>query len=278
MSIIEKFDKFNNSPKGKVIKSICLLVFSVLLVITAALAWFASNVNTTAGGMSVTVEQQGYATYSAFHINNLDSGEIVKTDSQNNTISVELLPYDTTFTSVNQYALVVLRVEIGSLPDEAIPTGQGTKSLNMVISNNLATATETKATLDGNFSSVGQVACFTSSTLSLSASNNDVYYGIKALYDDENNPPTTYKFATVNNNSTYTKSKTLSVPVTYSANNFKTNSVGASVLVLYFVLDYNDELTTLYKTQASQSASGGNEFDRKFPIANDLTNIDVRFN
>lgn len=278
MSVIEKFEKFNNSPKGKVIKSIFMLVFSVILVITAALAWFASNVNTTAGGMSITVEQSGYAYYAAFHIENIETKEIVRTETQNNTISVGLLPYDTTFTSVNQYAQIVLRVEIGSMVGDAIPTGSGTKSLNMVISNNLASATETKGTLDATFSSVGQVACFTTSTLELGATNEEVYYGIKALYQDENNPATTYKFTTVNNNSTYTKTKTLNVPVTYSESSFKEKSSGEKVLVVYFVLDYNPQLTGLYKEQASQGDAGGNEFDRKFSIANDLTNINVEFN
>lgn len=277
-NLIQKIDKFNNSPKGKIVKSIFLLFFSIVMVITATFAWFFSNVSTTSGGMSVTVSSSvSFAEYSAFYIDDLDTKEVIKTDTMSmnddSTLSVSLLPYDVTFTSVNQYAPVVVRIELYNIEAEHIPTGAQQKTLNVTLSRDASLDTGTSTNLCGIFSSIGQFGCYTASGLALDATNQTVYDTIVAQYRADNSP---CKFTTVTNE-TYTKTTSLDMSVLYGAGDFKTNNSGDACLVVYLVFDYNVELTELYIDQQSSSGSGANEFDQRISVANDLSTMNIYF-
>lgn len=277
-NVIQKIDNFNNSPKGKVVKSIFLLFFSIVMVITATVAWFFSNVSTTSGGMSVSVlGNMSFAEYSAFYIQDIDSKEVIKTDTMSmngdNTLTVSLLPYDVTFTSVNQYAPVVVRIELYQMENDNIPTGDQAKELNITITRDTSVDTGTSSSLCGIFSSIGQFGCYTASDLELNASNQTVYDMVMTQYRADDNPS---KFTTIADNN-YTKQTSLDLSLSYTANDLKTNSVGNECLVIYLVFDYNVVLTELYIDQESSSSGDANEFDQRFAVANDLSTINIYF-
>lgn len=270
MKIIETIDRFNNSPKGKVIKSILMLAFSVALVVVVTLAWFASNVSTTASNMAVTMEtENSIAYYSTYTLTDIDTGEITKTTPERvngvTNLSIELRPYDTTFKSVNQFAPVVVRIEIYETEGSFIPTGEEVRNFSLILARDPSIDTGTTTALAGLFSSIGQIGCYVASELDLSSSNSDIYNTIIAKYRAD---ASVNKFTT-KSNGVYSKVNSLSIDVEYSAANVKhNNTTGKDCVIVYVVFDYNEQLTEEYTDQ--QESSGG-----AINITNDLTRLDI---
>ena len=278
-NLIQKIDEFNNSPKGKVVKSIFLLFFSMVMVATATLAWFFSNTSTTSAGMTMTVSGEvSYVEYTAYYIKDLDTKEVIKGEQSIvdgvNMLSVSLLPYDVTFTAVNQYAPIVIRAVFEKIENKYIPAANETKHLSVVVTRNGALDDGDGTILDDVFSSIGQVASYTSAGLALNATNKTIHDTLVAQYRADNNPQT---FTTLQNNDTYTKVNSISMDLAYTLDNFEQNTQGESCLVVYLVLDYNSELTALFTEQASSAGTNVNAFDQQFEVGNDLSNINIQF-
>ncbi len=276
MKILKLIDNFNNSPKGKVVKSICYLLFSLMLVVTATFAWLASNVTTTSGGMAISVLDGGaYARYSAFYVSDINNKTISKKGqevvSNAECLNVELRTYDKTFTAVNAYARVVVRIEVYNIDADNMPEGNGTKHLNVLLSRNSDLDTDTtSSTLGGVFSSVGQIGCYTSTTLGFNDENASIYNTIVDSYVAANNAQT---FATVTNN-VVSKQNTLSFDVAYTSAHIKTGEDNKACLFVYVVFDYNTELTNLYIDQNEASLAGSSD---EANIKNDLSKVDIEF-
>ena len=277
MKIAEMIEKFNNSKTGMLIKAIVLLVFSAAMITTVTLAWFYSNVSTTSGGMSLSVYgENSYGKYSAFYIEDIDTKEVIKGAQSNTTgvnrLDVSLRTYDKTFTSVNEYAPIVIRMELYEIEDRFIPTGDEVKQLNVIISRDTSVDTGTSEELCGIFSSIGQLGCYSSNGLELSSDNQTIYDTVIAQYRQDQNLHT---FTTITNNS-FSKVSDLVITVSYTASNFKTDEEDNSCLVIYMVADYNVELTEAYLDQNLNELSGLNNQEES-NIANDLTSISIDF-
>ena len=276
MKILKLINKFNSSPKGQVAKSIFCLLFSLILVVTATFAWIASNVTTTSGGMSVGVLDGGsYARYSAFYVDDINNKTIGKKGqeviSNAEGLHFGLRTYDKTFTAVNAYARVVVRIEVYNIDAGSIPQGNGTKHLNVLLSRNSALDPDTTSSkLGGVFSSIGQVGCYTSSALTYSDANATIYNTIVNSYVSANNAQT---FTTVTNN-VVSKQNTLSIDVAYSRSDIKTGENNKDCLFVYVVFDYITDLTNLYITQ-NEASLAGSSGDAN--VLNDLSKIDVDF-
>lgn len=274
MKILKLIDKFNNSPKGQLAKSIFCLLFSLILITTATFAWIASNVTTTLAGMGISVLDGGsYARYSAFYIDDIDAKSVGKINQSitggTESLQFELRTYDKTFTSLNAYARVVVRLEIYNLSENNVPTENETKSLSISITRNQALDPSTSSALGGVFSSVGQVGCYTSSQLDFSASNNTIYNTLVNQYVLANNAQT---FTSVTNN-VISKTTSISLNLNYTANDIKIGSDEKSCLLVYVVFDYNTSLTNLYIEQNEGHISSSNEAN----ILNDLSKMDIAF-
>lgn len=275
MKLIEKIHEFNNSAKGRVIKSILLLVFSLVVITTVTFAWIVSNVSTTSGGMSLNVSETfSYAKYYTYHIDDLDTKEVVKTEQTDangaSNIDVCLRSYDTTFTSVNEYAPIVLEIDLNIIDSRYIPTEDETRYVHINISRNTAVDESTASYLDGVFSSVGQIGCYTSSALSLSSNNKTVYDTIVSQYRSDNSPN---KFTTVENG-TYSKLSELNIDVAYNRDSLKTDANNSNWLIVYLVLDYSSVLTDIYADQVEYGLGG---FSQQIQIDNDLSKINISF-
>ena len=136
-----------------------------------------------------------------------------------------------TFTSTNQYAPVVVRIEIYDIPTDFVPTGNQTKYVSLVFSRNTSVSFTSDDELDEYFSSVGQIGCYTNSTLALNASNQTIYDAIVAQYRADSN---IRQFTTYNQSTElYSKVGFLDISVPYTEANFKTNASSESCLVLY---------------------------------------------
>lgn len=278
MNIFKLIEKFKNSPKGKLFRSIFVLVFSMILVGTSAYAWFSNNSVVGSNGLAVTiVDENAYSTYSAYFIEDVDTKAVGKINQSfvagNYNLNISLMPYDLTFKSINQYDPVVVRILVYELSSKFIPVGNATKHLSIVLTRDTALDDGTSSMLGGVFSSVGQVDCYTSSSLALNATNKTIYDTIVAQYRNDNS---LRKFTTVNNN-VITKTSLLDIDIAYTANDFKTDEYSKKCLVLYMVIDYNEDLAELYARQNGENLGTMNSLVQRFEIANDLERIDVDF-
>ena len=277
MNIIKMIDKFNNSPKGRLISSFFVLGFSIIMVVTAVYAWFANNTRTNSTGMGVVADiEDAFVIYTPYYISDIDTQTVsmgTQVDARfTKNLNIDLLPYDLTFTSVNVYTPVVLRVLIGNMDSKYVPTGNETKHLNIVISRNTALDNGTTSTLAGIFSSVGQVGCYKSTAYATSnVAPKTIYDGIMPRYRADNSQS---KFTTITND-VISKVDTLSIDVEYSASDFMVDAYSVNYLPIYLVLDYNGTLAQRYATQ--NSGGGLGSISQRYIISNDLTTIKVDF-
>ena len=277
MNIIKKIDKFNNSPKGRVLKSIFALLFSAVMVITAVYAWFANNAHVNANRMGITAQvESGFTFFQPFYVSDIDThtisqGSQVDTRVYRNLV-MDLRPYDITFTSTNTYTPVVIRVLICDLESRYVPTGSDTKTVNLEVFRDTSLDNGTSSALAGIFSSVGHIGCYHATSLAVNASNSTIYNTIVGLYRADNSQ---YKFTTVTND-VISKVNSLSFNVTYSASDFKTYS-STNALVFYLVFDYRQELAQLYANQNSGALGSLGSLSQSYTITNDLTRLAVTF-
>ena len=278
LNIIKMIDKFNNSPKGRLISSFFVLFFSIVMVVTAVYAWFANNAHVNSTGMGISSEvESGFTFFTPFYVSDIDT-QTVSMGNQVDTrvfrdLNINLRPYDVTFTSTNVYTPVVIRMTVYELEQKYIPTGNETKQFNIDIPRDTTLDNGTSSTLAGIFSSIGHIGFYHSTTLALNATNQTIYNTIVAQYRADNSQ---YKYTTVTNN-VITKTNTINFNVTYSANDFKTDSYGKSCLTLYMVFDYRPELAQLYATQNSGALGSLGLLSQSYTIANDLTRLAVTF-
>ena len=101
--------------KASLIKLGIMLVFSVIVFIFSSVAWFSSNTDVTGNGMGVQVicDNSFDINFRAFKydMNEGSSSEILDYDISNNT-GLLLGEYDTIFKDRNQYAGILLRLDI----------------------------------------------------------------------------------------------------------------------------------------------------------------------
>lgn len=283
MNLIKLIDKFNKSTKGKILSSIFVFFMSVVMVVSVCLAyaWFVKNKQTDSTGLQIgTTVEQIRANYSSYFIEDLDTKEVEK-GTQHTTngvtiLDVKMIAYDMTFTSTNQYAPVVVRIEIYDIPTDFVPTGNQTKYVSLVFSRNTSVSFTSDDELDEYFSSVGQIGCYTNSTLALNASNQTIYDAIVAQYRADSN---IRQFTTYNQSTElYSKVGFLDISVPYTEANFKTNASSESCLVLYVCFDYNATLAQAYAVQESGDLSNTNSLEQRYSMINDVTDITVDFN
>lgn len=278
MNLIKLIDKFNQSSKGKVVKSVFMFLASVFMVVFVCVAysWFVKQVNVGSTGMGVGTQYTVMnAHFSSFYIDNLDTKDVVKgnqyTDAQgHDVLDIRLLPYDMTFTSTHQYAPIVVRIQIYDVTSNFIPTGNQSKNLSLIISRNTNLSFATSSSLDEYFSSVGQIGCYTNTSLALNASYSTIYSTIVTQYRADQN---VMRFTT-QSNSTYTKSGYLTKSISYTASNFFTDSNSDTCLVLYLCFDYNETLADAYAEQQSATSAS---LENKFDMVNDISTINVDF-
>ena len=280
MNIIKKIATLNKSARGQIIKSIISLMVSAVMVVTVCLAyaWFVNNKNTDSTRLGVTVDYTDMrATFSSYYIEDLDTKDVLKgTQYLKNgqyTLDIKLLPYDMTFTATNQYAAVVVRVQIYDLDVGYIPAANQTKYVNLVVTRNTNLSFTTDDELDGYFSSVGQVGCYTNTTLNLDDDYDDIYSAIMTQYRADQQ---VMKFTTASN-STYTKVPYLAKSLAYTTANFKTDENSDSCLVLYMCFDYNITLSQAYADQETGDLSSVNSIEHSFEMLNDIAAISVDF-
>lgn len=283
MNIIKMIDNFNKSSKGKVLSSILVFVFSAVLLATACVAysWFVKSTNVNSGNLALTTKYEAMnATFTSYYINDLDTKTVVKGDQYQDqttgqtTLDVRLLPYDMTFTSTNQYAPVVVRVKIYDVATNYIPAANETKYVSLVISRKTNLSFTTSAELDGYFSSIGQIGCYSNSTLALNASYSTIYNTILTQYRADQN---LMKFTTYVN-STYTKVGFLDKSIAYTSSDFKVDENSKTCLVLYMCFDYNETLAQSYAEQETGELSSNSSLENKFDMLNDISTISVDFN
>ena len=282
MNLINFIDKFNKSSKGKILTSIFAFLISAVMLtsVLTAYSWFVKNTDTDASNLAITSTYEAInATYSSFYINDIDTKEVVKDDQYVNAqgvsvLDIKMLPFDMTFKSINQYAPVVLRILIYDIPSNFIPEANQTQYVSLVISRDTSLSSASSATLDSYFSSIGQIGCYSDTSLTLDDSNSDIYNAIIEKYKVDAN---VMSFTTYNN-STYTKTSFLDKSIAYSSNNFLVDSNGKSCLVLYMCFDYNDPLASAYAEQERDDLSNVNSLEQSFEISNDISTINVDFN
>lgn len=101
--------------KASLIKLGIMLVFSVIVFVFSSVAWFSSNTDVTGSGMGVQVicDNSFDINFRAFKydMNEGSSSEILDYDISNNT-GLLLGEYDTIFTDRNQYAGILLKLDI----------------------------------------------------------------------------------------------------------------------------------------------------------------------
>lgn len=283
MNLIKLIDKFNKSTKGKILSSIFVFFMSIVMVVSVCLAyaWFVKNKQTDSTGLQIgTTVEQIRANYSSYFIEDLDTKTVEKgtqyTDNGATVLDVKMIAYDMTFTSTNQYAPVVVRIEIYDIPTDFVPTGNQTKYVSLVFSRNTSVSFTSDDELDAYFSSVGQIGCYTNSTLALNASNQTIYDAIVAQYRADSN---IRQFTTYNQSTElYSKVGFLDISVPYTEANFKTNTSSESCLVLYVCFDYNATLAQAYAVQESGDLSNTNSLEQRYSMINDVTDITVDFN
>ena len=252
----------------------------MVVSVCIAYAWFAKNENVDSNGLQINTKYETMnAKYFSFYINNLDEKKVVTGSQYQNQqgqtlLDIRLLPYDMTFTSTNQYAPVVVRVQIYDIPANLIPAANQSKYVSLVISRDTSVSFSTNSELDGYFSSVGQIGCYTNSTLNLDDDEEDIYAAIIAQYRADQN---VMKF-TSQNNSTYTKVGFLDKSLTYTSANFKTDEENKSCLVLYMCFDYNATLSQAYAEQETGDLGNTNSLEHSFEMLNDIAAISVDFN
>lgn len=282
MNLIKMIDDFNKSSKGKIFKSFFALFVSIVMLVTVCLAysWFVKNKNIASSGMVITSKNdEVHADFSSYYIEDIDTKTVLKGQQYNNangmpTLDMNMLPYDVTFTSVNQYAAIVLRVLIYDIPEEFIPAQNQTKYVSLVISRNTSLSPASNNELDAYFSTIGQIGCYANSTLSLTDSNQDIYDAVITQYRADQN---IMKFTT-SSNSTYTKVSHLNRSIPYTTANFKTDSNNKSCLVLYMCFDYNATLAQEYASQEIDSLASVNSLEQKYDMVSDISGINVDFN
>lgn len=284
MNLIKLIDKFNKSTKGKILSSIFVFFMSVVMVVSVcfAYAWFAKNTNTDSTGLQITTTVEDInATYTSFYIEDLDTKAVEKGSQYNNasgeaTLDINMLPYDMTFTSTNQYAPVVVRIQIYDIPSQFIPESGQTKYVSLIFSRDTSVSFSSDSELDAYFSSIGQIGCYANSTLSLDASNETIYDGIIAQYRADNS---VQKFTTYSDSTElYSKVSFLDISVAYTSANFKTDSNSKSCLVVYVCFDYNASMANAYAVQQNEDLSNVNSLEQNYDITNDITAITVDFN
>ena len=283
MNLIKLIDKFNKSAKGKIVGSILAFSMSLVMVVSVCLAyaWFAQNDRVGSNGIQITTTSEEInATYSAYYIRNLDTKAVEKGSQYTNngiaTLDIKMISYDLTFTSTNQYAPVVLRIEVYDMPSKYVPTGNQTKTVSLVFERNSSVSFTSDDELDAYFSSIGQIGCYTNSTLALNASNQTLYDAIINQYRADNN---IHKFTTYNQSTElYTKVNSLNVSMSYTAANLKTNSNNKSCLVMYVCFDYNATLAQAYAEQETGGIGTANSLEQKYDMINDISFITVDFN
>ena len=280
MNFIKKIATLNKSSKGQIIKSIISLMTSAVMVITVCLAyaWFVNNkdIDSTRLGVGAGHENMR-ATFTSYYIEDLDTKDVLQgTQYMKNgqyTLDIKLLPYDMTFTATNQYAAVVVRVQIYDLDVGYIPAANQTKYVNLVVTRNTNLSFTTDDELDGYFSSVGQVGCYTNSSLALNADYDDIYSAIMTQYKADQQ---VMKFTT-ESNSTYTKVPYLAKSLAYTSANFKTDENDVDCLVLYMCFDYNSVYAQAYAQQESESLENITSLEHRFDILNDIIKTSVFF-
>ena len=282
INLIRKITDFNKSSKGKVCSSIFALFSSIVMLVSVCVAysWFFKNKQVASSGMVLTTKYEDIsASFSSFYIDDLDTKAVVKGEQYSNlsgetTLDMNMLPFDVTFTSTNQYAPIVLRILICDVPTSLVPAQGQTKTVNLVISRNTSLSPASNNELDAYFSTVGQIGCSANSSLSLTDSNQDIYDGIIAQYRADQN---TMKFIS-GSNSNYTKTSYIEKSISYSSANFKTDSNGDSCLVLYMCFDYYATFAQAYAAQEVENLSRVNSLEQKYDMVNDIASIDVDFN
>ncbi len=282
MGLIEKIDNFNKSSKGKVVKSIISLFCCMIMVVTVCLAyaWFAKNRDVGSNGMGVTTKYEAVVVeFNSYHIDNIDTQNVAKGSQYTNqsgetVLDVDLLAYDMTFTSTNQFAPVVVRLKISGIPEDKMPAANETKYVSLVINRNTSLSFNTSSELDGYFSSVGQIGCYTNTTLGLNASNDDIYSAIIAQYRADQN---VMRFIS-ESNSTYSKVALLDKSLAYTSANFVTDANNEKCLLLYMCFDYNSVYAQAYAQQESESLENITSLEHRFDILNDITLVSVDFN
>ena len=283
MNLIKLIDKFNKSAKGKIIRSIFVFLMSGIMVATVcvAYAWFAINKQTDSSGLQITTTvDEISAVFSSYYIHDLDTKAVEKgtqyTDGNGvTTLDIDMINFDMTFTSTNQYAPVVVRIQIYDIPSRFVPSSGQTKYISLIFTRNTSVSFTTDDELDIYFSSVGQLGCYTNSSLALNATNKTIYDTVLAQYRADNN---IMRFTTYNSTTElYTKVGFLDRSVPYTSADFKTDSNSETCLVLYVCFDYYDVFAQAFADQSNEGLGSGG-LEQKYDMVNDITSITVDFN
>ena len=284
MGLIKKIAEFNNSSKGKMVKSFAMLVLSMVMVICSTYAWFFKSVNVGSNNMQLTTKYEVMnASFTSFYYEELNTNEVTKgvqyqNEQGQNVLDIKLLPYDMTFKSTNGYKSIVVRIQIYDVDSIYIPVANQTKYVNLVVSRNTSLSFTTSNELDEYFSSIGQIAFYTDTTLALDDDEEDIYDTISAKYraDKENTSNQNIKKFTTYSNSTYTKAGQLSANMSYTTANFLTDENDEQCLVFYLCFDYNNEMADAYAEQESASMISAG-LEHHFGMLNDIASIGVQF-
>ena len=251
----------------KIVSALVVVIFSLAACFTGTWAWFASNIQVSSSGMSVTIHSEDLElTYSIYKYDITADSPVHL--SEEDVTDFSLNQYDVVFKERNKYNVLFLELQLTG--DSLGASGTVAISLDRDLS---MPAMDEDNHLYKSFTSVTKYATGANSfkTGGIYSPSNTVentWDNLNAAFLDRDNVgELNTKSFTSGSTGNYTKANSLSLNITYSSSDFVGN-----VLYAFLYINYDATLAENYSLEHDVSIGGESNFE----LDDDLASISIK--
>lgn len=256
------------SSKLKIVVPLVGVIFSLASVFTGTFAWFTTLSTVTASSMSIKLYADNTKITCSGYKYNIAQSEVMSLD-ESNAMNFALNQYDMVFTELNKYDPLYIQLTLTGTSLETSGT------FNIVLERDIEkNVMDEDNHLSSYFTSITKYAAKGNSAYTngiyVSGNSSQTWNHLQTVFHDEDVSGNliTSKFTTITT-SGYEKTNTITLPVSYTANDFVGNS-----LIIYLYINYDVTLVTNFvNEQGYDTTSIGGTINH--PIENDLVSLGI---